>query len=311
MRQRIFTEKSRLTQRLPLMQNDVQKYLDDYICLLDHLPVSVVKYHHLSDEQIGFNKHFLAKYGITGLNDFHQLVMLELMFQFPQRVTRLKLPESIHALIAGEFERILSLIESGSNFVFDWANDLFAKDMGICRLHLIPAGTRLLEITGFSRRPFINDWRRLLPNFYFLLFKIKASWPLYEMHVHMSSLNDFHPLGWKQCLVRIGQLLKLNPHIHGLHGTSWFYDPALKDVSPHLTYLRDIPCHNGAQTFFVKDDDAKSEAFTKSKSRKMLFLDKRYIPKLFLLVWPRNKLIIFSDQNQHLLNSSHDPESGV
>jgi hypothetical protein len=311
MDQRIFTEKLRLTNRLPLVQNDLQKHLADYLFLLDHLPVSVVKYHHLSDAQVSFNSHFSTTYGASALNDFHQLVMLELLSQFPQRVALLKLPESILALITIEFERILKLIECEGNFVFDWTNDLFAKDMGICRLHLIPAGTRLLEVTGFSRKPFISNWQSFIPNLCFLMFNVKASWPMYEMHVHMSNLTDFHELGWKQCLVRIGQLLKLNPQIRGLHGTCWFYDPVLSIVSPHLAYLRDIPCNNGAKTFFVKDDDAKSEAFTKSKSRKLLFLDNRYTPKLFLLVWPRKNLIAFSDQHQHLLNHTYHPESGV
>ena len=309
MHTRIFTEQSRISDCLPLLQSELQKHLTDYFFLLDHLPESVVKYHHLSDGQISFNQQFLATYGSAALNDFHQLIMLELISQFSQRVAHLKLPESIHALYALEFERILNLIENGKDFVFDWSNDLFAKDMGICRLHLIPAGARLLEITGFSRRPFVSNWRQLLPNLYFLLFKVKAALPLYEMHVHVSNLKDFHPLGWRQCLVRIGQLLKLNPQIHGLHGTSWFYDPVLQDVSPHLTYLRDIPCQNGAKTFFVKDDDADSEAFRKSKSRKLLFLDKKYTPKLFLLIWPRNELITFSDQNLHLLTSAFCQES--
>lgn len=309
MHNRIFTEKSRISDRLPLTHSDLQNHLTDYLFLIDHLPASIIKYHHLSDGQVVFNTQFLNTFGSAALNDFHQIIMLELMSQFPQRMAFLKLPESILALYAVEFERILELIENESDFVFDWTNDLFAKDMAICRLHLIPAGARLLEITGFSRKPFMSNWRQLLPNLGFLLFDVKASRPLYEMHVHTSILKDFHPLGWKQCLVRIGQLLKLNPHIHGLHGTSWFYDPALKDVSPHLTYLRDIPCQHGAKTFFVKDDDAKSEAFSKSKSRKLLFLDKKYTPKLFLLIWPRNELIAFSEKNQQLLNSTLYQES--
>ena len=308
MKQRIFTEKLRLSQRLSVTNDLLQKDIEDYLFLFDRLPVSVIKYHHLSDAQISFNKQFLNTHGHAALCGFHQLIMLELIMRFPQRAQKTIFPDSIRSMFFKEFERILTLIENGNDFVFDWSNDLFAKDMGICSLRLIPVGARLLEVSGFSRKPLLNDWRRLISNLYFLFFIVKASRPLYEMHVHMSNLGDFHPEGWAQSLVRVGQLLKLNPEIKGLHGTSWFYDPALKDISPHLAYLREIPCNHGARVFFVSDDGNNSEAFTKSKKRKTLFLNKKYIPKLFLLIWPRNELIIFSDVHQHLLISPNNSE---
>ena len=309
MQRRIFKEKSRINDCLPLLPSELQRHISEYFLLIDHLPESVTKYHHLSEGQVAFNKQFLTTYGGSALNDFHQLIMLELMSQFPQIVAFLNLPESIHTLYAIEFEHILDLIENRNDFVFDWTNDLFAKDMAICRLRLIPMGARLLKITGFSREPFVSNRSQLLPNLRFLLFMVKAALPLYEMYVHVSNLKNFHPLGWMQWLVRIGQLLELNPHIHGLHGTSWFYDPALRDVSPHLTYLSEIPCQRIAKTFFIKDDDSESEAVSKSKSRKLLFLNKKYTPKLFLLIWSRNEHIVFSDQHQQLLNSSFCQES--
>ena len=311
MNQRIFTEKLNLIQRLPILQDELQKSIEDYIFLLDHLPSSVIKYHHLSDAQIAFNKQYLNAFGNAALNDFHKLIMLELMLRFPHRVVAHRLPESIYVLFAIEFERILVLIESGSNFIFDWPNDLFAKDMGICSLRLIPTGVRLLEVTGFSRKPLLNNWIRLIPNLYFLFFCVRAAKPLYEMHVHMSNLGDFNPAGWQQCLVRIGQLLRLNPEIKGLHGTSWFYDPALKGISSHLAYLREIPCNHGAKVFFVQNDSANSEAFTKSKSRHVRFVNKEYTPKLFLLIWPRKELINFSDQHQHLLSITSNLEKST
>jgi len=36
-----------------------------------------------------------------------------------------------------------------------------------------------------------------------------------------------------------------------MFGSSWFYDPLLADISPHLNYLRDVPMAGGAELFFV------------------------------------------------------------
>lgn len=308
MAQRILIEKLRLENRLSMQQTDLQEKIETYISLLDQLRNSTGKYNHLSHAQVSFNATFLSMYGDNALHNFHQLIMLELMQRFPQRVLAHKFPNSILTLFASEFDRILSLIESKSNFVFDWTNDLFSKDMGICSLRLIPTGARLLELAGFSRKPLLNNWRRLIPNLYFLFFKIKASTPLYQMHVHMSNLDDFHRTGWTQSLVRMGELLKLNPQVKGIHGTSWFYDPALQNVSSHLSYLREIPCEHGAKVFFVKNDNPDSDAFMKSKSRQLFFLRNEYTPKLFLLIWPRKELITFSEQYQHICSAAHIPE---
>ena len=72
---------------------------------------------------------------------------------------------------------------------------------------------------------------------------------------------------------------------------SWYYDPALENISPHLSYLKEIPLKNGARLFYVGSSKADIEMATKkSKTRKKFYDQGKYVPTRFLLVWPRNGL---------------------
>jgi hypothetical protein len=156
-------------------------------------------------------------------------------------------------------------------------------------------------LSGIPKKWLFNRPYRALQSIWFLLFKMNGSKPTYEIHTHSANLNDFNPAGWNRCYVRIGQLLKLNPEIKGMQGSSWFYDPALAQISPRLAYLREVPCENGAHVFFVRNEGKGSNALAKSKSRGDLYDQGKYTPKAYLLVWPRQKLIDYSDQNIELI----------
>ena len=53
-------------------------------------------------------------------------------------------------------------------------------------------------------------------------------------------MQEFSPEGWMRFYLRTAELLRRDPRVKGLIGTSWLYDPALADVSPHLAYLRTV-----------------------------------------------------------------------
>ena len=133
------------------------------------------------------------------------------------------------------------------------------------------------------------------------MFKLKGGKPIYTIHTHQGNLADFNPDGWNRCYVRIGQLLQLNPDIKGMQGGSWFYDPALSEISPRLAYLREVPCQNGASIFFSSVEDHTSSALSTSASRVEKFKNGEYVPRAFVLVWPRDAMIKFSEKHKDLL----------
>lgn len=297
----IMSKKNELCVEIGIDRNILEKRIENYISLLDDIPSSISKYHHQSEGQTKFYQELKKTLDPKKIYLFHKIVLLELINRFPHRVKKIHVPPSIIEMFKLEFERIFRLIENDINFIFDWSNDSFAKDMGICTFRLVPAGAQLIEISGVSRKIVFSNFKKILSNLSFFTFKTAGFKPFYEIHTHSGNLTEFNPEGWSRCYVRIGELLKLNPNIRGMQGGSWFYDPALSNISPRLTYLREVPCANGAQVFFIQDEGKDSSALSKSEARKQSYTEGKYLPKAYLLVWPRKNLIQFSEENKCLL----------
>ncbi len=301
MRDQIKCKRNDLISEIAVDQNILEKKITEYFLLLDRISSSISKYHHQSEAQIIFYSELKKILAPAKIQLFHQILMLDLIDKFPQRVKKIRVPPSIIEMFQIEFKRIFELISNDAVFVFDWSNDSFAKDMGICSFRLIPAGAQLVEISGISRAILFNNFNKITSNLFFYIFKMYGCKPFYEIHTHSGNLAEFNSDGWTRCYVRIGELLKLNPEIKGMQGGSWFYDPALLTISPRLAYLRECPCANGAKVFFVRNENENSSALAKSELRKKYFAEGKYLPKAYLLVWPRKNLIQFSEENRNCL----------
>ena len=74
--------------------------------------------------------------------------------------------------------------------------------------------------------------------------------PFFEIHTHLSYKEEFNEEGWNECYRCCSDLYTLHPKVLGMYGGSWFYDPALAQISPRLAYLREIPQKGGAIVLF-------------------------------------------------------------
>lgn len=85
-------------------------------------------------------------------------------------------------------------------------------------------------------------------------------------------------------------MLAIYPSVRGMWGGSWFYDPALEEVSPRLSYLRKVPAENGAYVFY-SNIDIDGGALATSESRKKAYESGNYLPKSYSLMWPRRAML--------------------
>lgn len=176
--------------------------------------------------------------------------------------------------------------------------DIFLKDIAICRGIMFPAGARVIEVSpGFPRRLLLCTGLTQAFRFLQLLMRMGGNGPCYQLHVHLSELEEFGPSGWHDTLVRLGDMLRLNTGIRGVFGSAWFYDPALSVVSPNLAYLRRIALETGAQEFAWGIDET-SNAFVRSERRRRMFESGSYVPHVYYVIWPRERLIELSRQGQ-------------
>lgn len=234
---------------------------------------------------------------IEAMHQFNRYMMFYYLYNFSMEDSHYHLPVSIARLYPRDISRITAQMDKLSHSHFDLSNDAFLKDMAILTHRLIPVGAEFAEPnSGIPRRTlFKGGIEQFIRGLSFVTFKCQGFYPFFALHTHDLSLEDFHPEGWIQTYRRLAELLVLNPEVKGWLSASWFLDPKLQAISPHLSYLWQIPVENGGALFFVDlDREGKSGALSKSPTRRHLFIEGRYVPAIYMRVWPRRSLIDWS-----------------
>jgi hypothetical protein len=119
--------------------------------------------------------------------------------------------------------------------------------------------------------------------------------PMLENHVHPDMLDRFDAQGRDACYGLVAQLLRQRPQLLGLLGTSWYYDPAVGRVSPHLAYLRDEPAGHGAIFLDAPtSEDSTRGALVRSRHRRAMHEAGRYTPRNETMIWPRQSVLDYA-----------------
>ncbi len=242
------------------------------------------------------------EHGGEYLSAVNKAMMVELALSLPMRLTGTKLPRSVLDSYPAAYGRMLDYIEDPSS-PYDWSTDAFIKDLRLFSGVSVPAKTRIVDLNGHvGRRLSLEYWRRkpslrALPHF-----SLKHGLtPWFCFHIDERSmagfahLSDFNEAAWDACYRVIADLLETQPRTLGLVGSSWFFDPAMEQVSPYLTFLRERPLERGA--FVVRQEAsayAMHAATTASAKRRKLVEMGRYVPCNYALVWPRQALLAWA-----------------
>lgn len=241
----------------------------------------------------GANRMLRAKHaGLAA--DFNRYVLLHALTHFSLGDSAHSIPSSIASLYTREFERILRQIETFDDAFFDLANDEYLKDLAILTHRLIPVGAEFAEGgAGIPRRlAFAGGLKQFGVFLWLVIFRCRGVEPFFALHAHTLSLEDFNYEGWQATYHRLAELLTMNPKMKGWLSASWFLDPALESISPHLVHLRKVPVDNGATLLFVgREDGDTSGALTKSRTRRRLHAEGKYRPTTYMRVWPRSALL--------------------
>ena len=224
-------------------------------------------------------------------------VFRDMLEQFEAARCPLQLPASVTVLYERELKRLWNLTQKADDDEMRFSLDTRRKDLAILSFRLIPIGAEFAE-------PAANIWfRKVLTGGVLQFFRAirfftghaRPFGPWFQLHMHPQSKDDFSEDGWMASYVRLGELLRLNPQYCGWYSASWFVDPALASVSPHLSYLWEVPRENGGEVFFLwKDVAGESGALATSRTRRRSHSEGTYVPKVYLRVWPRDAAIAWS-----------------
>lgn len=251
-------------------------------------------YHHVPAEILSQCEEMAAKSGLPALELYHKILLVSLIENYEERLPRHRIPESIISLIPLEFDRILSGMESGEEGFYLHGNDLFSKDLGLCRLKLLPCGSEVVDQwSGIPRSTLLcGGASQLIRGTVFLAGQLGGFRPLYESHWDRRLVRNFTSEQYDLSYVRIADLLHLNPEVRGMFGASWWFDRQIENIAPELSFLVKTPVDNGARIFRIGTDaGATRDATQFSKKRKALYKSGEYVPARYMLVWPRNDML--------------------
>lgn len=227
------------------------------------------------------------------VGEYLALVILELIARFEQRFYFSGLPDDFIEGYLSNFQRIVGSILAGLYKPFDIREDVFLKDLGICRQVLVPCVSHVVcRHSGIPRSIF---FRRDLGEAMVLLkglLRTGGFKPFLENHVHIAMLDDFNKEGRDQCFKLIARLLECWSDSRGLIGSSWYYDKAIQEISPNLAYLRQVPEDGGAM--FIALESSQDDiygAISRSRKRRELYERGLYQPKKTMMIWGRSKIL--------------------
>lgn len=295
----------KLAQKLNSFNSEllIQFPIERYISLLDNYP-KLERYGYVSPEVRDYCDQILKFSDKETLGNYHKLLLIKLISISKGKVVQDKYLTSYAKDQFGKnFSRIIKNIqvdEDPSQYLY--SDDKFRKSMAICSRRLIPLGALKVNIDSFSRKfLFKNGIRKFIEGIRLIVLELKGVKPLYGMHLDSDdpeSLSRFNEAGNIEFYVRVAEQMKIDTSIKGVYGATWLFDPALEKISPRHSYLRKIPTENGGKLFYYEfsEEDIKKST-SKSKTRKKLYKEGKYLPKSYLIIWSRKKLYDWARKN--------------
>ena len=209
--------------------------------------------------------------------------------------------EPVKVLIGREYERIEKDFETGGEDHYTLSRHDMRCDFRIVCFSRLPTGAGHIEVGGLPRHLLWSGgvsqaWRTAL-----LLGESGGRAPFYVAHfTHRISRATFLRVLNADAMAtsyqNVADCMRMNPHIRGSIATSWWYDPKLSIVAPHLSFLRESAVAHGAVLLRSGiTDGAKKLALSRSKTRQNLFESGAYVPTSYSVVWTRKALALFAE----------------
>ena len=222
-----------------------------------------------------------------------RLLVAELASALMARLADRNLTRDVLVLVPAAMARLLQQLGTASGAGYEFPDDDFVKDLRFAAGLTVPGGAEVLDLRSklgtraslqfLARRPSLGALLAMLGN--------RSIDPWFRIHTEKRYLRHFHAPGWDAFYRRVASMLHAHPKVHGVVGTSWFFDPQLETISPRLAYLRS-PLAHGA--FLVRGQTTAfdiASATVNSEARQALVAQGRYTPTPYTLVWPRDAVL--------------------
>jgi hypothetical protein len=210
--------------------------------------------------------------------------------RFEQTFAASGLNEEFALHYADAFHRILDQIEADAGFA-QLHKDSFLKDLWITRVVMIPAFAQVWwPRSGLSAKAVANAGPSAAA---YVFLRCGGRKPFMEGHTHDPMAKAYwNEQGWGEALRLAALALPALPKLCGAFGTAWFYDPALKEVTPRLSFAQDLQVGRGAHRIKIgSNEGAIANATATSKDRRARYEQGTYLPTDYAVIWSRKDLL--------------------
>ena len=212
------------------------------------------------------------------------------MSRFEEQFERSGLAPEFALHYADAFNRILDQIEADAGFA-QLGRDSFLKDLWLARVVMIPAFAQVWwPHSGLSMAPVLRAGPRAAA---YVMARCGGQRPFLEGHTHDPVAKAYwNEAGWGEALRLAALALPAFPRARGAFGSAWFYDPAIKEVTPRLSFAQDLQVGRGALRIRIGSNvGAVANATATSASRRALYDEGKYLPTDYAIIWSRADLI--------------------
>ncbi|MHC4116396.1 MAG: hypothetical protein ACYSWO_02700 [Planctomycetota bacterium] len=242
-----------------------------------------------------------SQHGSRALSLYLKLALCTFISDSLDNLNTDNLPDAILCLYHEWFETVLAEFSTLPDDYYDHKCLALALDVRICSLRDIPVGGAwIVESRRIGLRPFLaNGLGQFFDYLAFVIFSCGGFSPYLTTHVAPRYLSRFNEQEMNLTYLRIAELMKFDRRIKGVYRRSWFLDPNLEQISPHLAYLRQVPVQNGAKLFpaGATPQDVKY-ALAASSTRRRLHEQGKYVPSSYAFIWPRKQFLNWAQSVQ-------------
>jgi len=212
------------------------------------------------------------------------------MERFDEAFAASGLPGEFAFHYADAFHRILDQIDRDPAFA-DLARDSFLKDLWLARVVMIPAFAQVWwPHSGLPARKVLAAGPKSAG---YVFLRCGGRAPFLEGHTHDPVAKAYwNEAGWGEALRLASLALPALPKARGIFGTAWFYDPAIKEISPRIAFAQDLQVGLGAHRMKIGSNEAAiANATATSAERRNRYREGRYLPTDYAVIWSRRDLI--------------------
>ena len=232
------------------------------------------------------------KFGVDVRLLYHQILVYQLYLEDIGKIDSQDLPPGVLTYLKQDFERIVKMAKKSDKKDLTFDNFQFFSYIEKLCFRCFPVGNHNMNICGFPQSLIFKQSFLKKIDYAKTIIQIRGNYPLFELHYNPYRLRLFNYEGWNEVFSLAAESLLNRKDVKGVFGVSWFFDPAIKDVSPEICYIRELIEKIGGRFFlFGSSEKDKNNAFYLSKVRKHAYEQGKYDPTSYMMIIPRSVLL--------------------